>query len=530
MDSSSLTPLGTLLQRAVTNIARYDQHLEQKSTEQTIHVPNTGNVLLHAYEQLRNASENIEDHLLFQNAIKRFYKRNLPFAIHKRPKDLGHELIIELTQAEYLQNDTVPLSLVTQLDTLITDLYEAYWQITRHDSALTSETTQRWILEILTVKSEQLFHNPIRLLSFATFAHTHLSERIAVEDFLVSGETIDTGDYPVVLYLAVHKALLKSNDANARNSLYDLYSVSPANIQLFIDFNKKYDNLAGSKTTAKIARIISRNGAPLRIIRSAFFSKKEEHIPDTINTRTLVLNHLEATIDAEYRLVRHTMKLGVIKSIIFLLITKALIGLIIEVPYDLAVTGSIVLLPLIVNLLFPPVFIAATALTFRMPSAANKKALVDYIDTLLYSPQAAIRHLKPPQTVGRAYLFNTLYVAMFIVVFYLVADRLATLGFNIVQGIIFFIFLSPASFLGYRLTVQITELEIVTTYQGFIAILRDFLYAPFIFVGRRISYRFSQMNIIAQILDIIIELPLKTTLKLLRQWTIFLNNKKDELL
>jgi hypothetical protein len=38
------------------------------------------------------------------------------------------------------------------------------------------------------------------------------------------------------------------------------------------------------------------------------------------------------------------------------------------------------------------------------------------------------------------------------------------------------------------------------------------------------------MNIIAQILDIVVDLPLKTTLKLIRQWTAFLNNKKDELI
>jgi hypothetical protein len=134
------------------------------------------------------------------------------------------------------------------------------------------------------------------------------------------------------------------------------------------------------------------------------------------------------------------------------------------------------------------------------------------------------------QPTGRSYFFNTVYAIMFVGVFYLVAEQLRVLEFNIVQGIIFFVFLSTASFLGYRLTVQIKELEIVSRHHGFIALIRDFLYAPFIFVGRKISYRFARMNIIAQILDIVIELPLKTVLRLMRQWTAFLNNKKDELL
>jgi hypothetical protein len=119
---------------------------------------------------------------------------------------------------------------------------------------------------------------------------------------------------------------------------------------------------------------------------------------------------------------------------------------------------------------------------------------------------------------------------MFVGVFYVVARQLIALDFNVVQGLIFFLFLSTASFLGYRLTQQIRELEIVSRSQGFITLIRDFLYAPFIFVGQKISYRFAKMNIIAQLLDIVIELPLKTVLRLLRQWSAFLNSKKDELL
>ena len=53
---------------------------------------------------------------------------------------------------------------------------------------------------------------------------------------------------------------------------------------------------------------------------------------------------------------------------------------------------------------------------------------------------------------------------------------------------------------------------------------------PFIAVGQQISYRYSQVNIVATILDLLIELPLKTILRLVRQWTQFLNQKKDELI
>jgi hypothetical protein len=36
------------------------------------------------------------------------------------------------------------------------------------------------------------------------------------------------------------------------------------------------------------------------------------------------------------------------------------------------------------------------------------------------------------------------------------------------------------------------------------------------------------MNVVALVLDTLIELPLKTALRLIRQWTGFLDDKKDQ--
>jgi len=210
--------------------------------------------------------------------------------------------------------------------------------------------------------------------------------------------------------------------------------------------------------------------------------------------------------------------------------TKAFIGLVVEIPYDLMVYGVIIVLPLAVNLVFPPLFIALMTITFKLPSRANTNAITDFVNSMLYRGDIPPTVIKASQIKGKSYVYNTIYSIVFIGVFLLVADTLNKLQFNIVQGVIFFIFLSTASFLGYRLTLRIKELEIITASQGLISLLRDSLYAPFIYVGQKISFRFSKMNIAAQVLDIVIELPLKTIFRLVRQWTIFLSNKRDELL
>lgn len=530
MKTNVPTKLNDVLQSALKAIEQADQHQHRADQQAKLHVPNIGQVLSSAYEQLRNASENIEDHLLFQRAILRFYKRNLSLIARQAPKNLGYEMVVELTQAAYVQNDSVSEQTVRALDTLIAAQYAIYWRLV-DEAGVPTETARVWMLEVLSVSSEYLFNDPLRVLSFAHFAQNHFQEHIVVAEYVVEGELIDPRDYAKVLYIAIHRALLKSDDANIRTALMNLYRVKATDAIALSAFNREYDRLAASKTVTKLARIVSKNGAPLRMLRATFFDAAHPVDSVMVAQSSKALSLIDGQIDQEYKQVRRRLNAGTIKSIIFLLITKALIGLLIEIPYDLAVYGAIFFMPLAINLLFPPVFIAITALTFKLPTAANKTALLEYLEVMLFEqPSRSKLVIKGTQTVGKSVVFNIVYGLMFVTAFYLVADRLAALHFNIVQGVIFFVFLSTASFLGYRLTLQVKELEIVTTSQGAVALIRDFLYAPFIFVGQHISYRFSQMNIIAQILDLVIELPLKTVLRLTRQWTVFLNAKKDELL
>lgn len=522
--AQKISQMGELLQQFTTNIAAHDTYNVSKQKGETLHVPNLANAVLYAYEQLRNASENIEDHLLLQRAILRYYRRTLALN-HVVPKDIGKELIIELTQAEYLANDSVPLAQIDEIEALIARYHRSYQAATPNER----RTLERWMFELLAVETEQLLDSPVRIISFARFAHAHLSQTIDYQKALKGDTSVGQNDYSTLLYIAIHKALLKSDDANIRSELLALHNITPADTAQFIAFNQAYDTLAASKATVTLTRFVNKNGAPLRVIRATFFDEHEEQYPITIADQAQTINTVQARIDSEYKEVRKRINKGVLRSVIFLLITKTLVGLVIEVPYDLAIYGAIIVLPLIVNLLFPPVFLALTALTFRIPGEANKRAIVDYIEGLLYE-KGTTPKLRYSESVDNRTAFNVVYAVVFVGAFYLVADRLAALGFNIVQGVIFVVFLSTASFLGYRLTLQIKELELLTTNQGFIALVRDFLYAPFIFVGQRISYRFGQLNIIAQILDAAIDLPLKTMVRLIRQWTVFLNNKKDELL
>src|SRR4051812_28913385 len=97
-----ISPLNELLQQQLAIAAQRDQHAANLNASGTpLEIPGTGKILSSAYEQLRNAAEYAEEHLLLQRAIKRFCKRNL-FLTRHDTKGLGNELIVELVQAGYI--------------------------------------------------------------------------------------------------------------------------------------------------------------------------------------------------------------------------------------------------------------------------------------------------------------------------------------------------------------------------------------------------------------------------------------------
>lgn len=530
---SQLNQLGTQLVDSLIRIDAYESDVLARRDKETIHIPTVGSKLSTAYEQLRNASEYAEDNLLRQRAIRRYLRRVLSFHEHIGTKPFAEELVTELTQSEYLPNDHMTKGDIKAISEHIKHYYGAYWQYAKIESSSSKRLRfQGWMLDVLSVRCEQVLQSNIRQLSFTHFAYTYLQPKLSLKKLLRGGESIDEKDYSLVLYIAIQRAILKSDDASIRAALIDSYRQDIGLIHNFEAFNAKFDQLYDSKTVAYASRIVSRNGATLRMLYTGFYTHDAPISPQAFKTEDSLEYSLRQHIEKEYEALNKRLDKGILRSIAFLLITKSIIGVGVEVPYDLFVGGHILWTPLFINLFFPAVFIAISRLTLSTPTGRNTDAIIAHTHHMLYedasdnSSSYAIRIPRATPSLG----FNILYVTMFVLVFGALSYVLYRLQFNIVQGVIFFIFLSTASFLAFRLSNQIREIEEVHLSQGSLALLRDVLYMPFIYVGQQISFRYSKVNIVANILDILIELPLKTVLRLARQWTQFLNSKKDELI
>lgn len=492
----------------------------------TIHVDGVGSRLSFAYEQLRNAAEYSEQHLLLRRSIERFLQRNINF---RRFTPLGQELVIELTQARYLKNDSIAKRTVQQIDEILQGFIDLY-----HGTLTAGERNRTvaagWVLQAASVHIEQALMPQPRTRPFVDFAYRHYFEAIDDQAFV---QDIDGVRYQMAVYCAVHRAIMKSDMATVR--AYALASQvipqkSEDHAAYFVQVNHLIDELFNVPVTNRIMRLIGQYGAPMRILREVVVT--QPHIDELLPQPKSLLGRVRTTTTEQYALVRTRLNNGISRSVAFVAITKILIGLVIEIPYDLVRYGAILWPPLVLNVLFPPIYMLTLGLGIRPPSSKNGEMIERHVERILYeTDQKPIRYRLRRRVSSPALnrTFNALYAGVVLVWVVVLAWLLSQLGFNIVSGVIFFVFLSTVSFLGFRLTQTARELEMIESRRGALSLITDFLYTPFIRIGHWLSDRYAQVNVVARVLDVLIEMPLKFGLRFMRQWAGFLRDKQEEM-
>ena len=96
-----MNTLNNQAKKFITTLAaaqQYRDHTAAASTKaDTFHVVGAGRTISTLYEQLRNAAEYSEDHLLLQRAIRRFYTRLFITGDIPQLDSSGDELVTEVT-------------------------------------------------------------------------------------------------------------------------------------------------------------------------------------------------------------------------------------------------------------------------------------------------------------------------------------------------------------------------------------------------------------------------------------------------
>ncbi|MDR1032944.1 MAG: hypothetical protein LBL84_02955 [Candidatus Nomurabacteria bacterium] len=516
--------------KRVNALDQLKQHdTKEREAETTFHVDGLGKSIMAGYESLRNAAEYTESHTLFQRAMMRFFQRNFSGANDRQIDSLATELVVELTLSGYIENDTVTEKKMGVIKRLIRE----HWELYRKKQRVKGVDLKAYVIAPLAARVEDVLFPYSKGFTVVQFAYEYFAKRYGHE----LDKELDKRRAHLTLLVATAKALLKPTEGAIRVDILSRYRMSVKNEADYIAMNRELDSIFKDSTTRRIERKVSNRSAPFRVLFRHI--EKSGNIGDIKTNGSRFLTECSWTIKEVYESTGKAIRSGVIKSIVFLIITKTILGVAAEVPFDLVAEGAIRWTPLIINLAFPPVYMLMLSLTLGTPSEYNTKLLEKQIKAVLYEAEKddklVLNKSKSVDNLlggaGHSGVFNFMYGVFFLSIIAVVSwFLLAFLHFNVASFIIFFVFVSTASFLCFRLSRLVREIEARNDgNQSFGQSLRDFLYMPFVTIGQWVSEKYAKINLVSNMLDLFVELPMKDVLRAIRRWNIFISSKKDEL-
>lgn len=487
------------------------------------------------YEKMRNAIEYREDHLIRRAAIERVFKRRL--VLNQNGKDIAEPLIKEMLWARYIENNTIPEEKIAEIQETI-DKYvyiRNEFLVGRPQKEQKMITT--WIMDIVSCEIEERLCPDQKREAFTNYVYQILRPMISLADPEINAD--------VQVYIAVERAFGKSDDPLIRYHLLELllpeltlgdWTTAQKLLPQFMKTYKRIEKDIAYEKGDVLKRFVKKETAPFLILRDLF----ETHIKDikTVLTSEEKLNFkVDEICRKRYDETQSKLRRAGVRSFIYIVLTKVVFAVALEVPYDLYLYKHIAYLPISINVLFPPVFMAAIILSTSVPGYENTKRIQGRIRQIITEDPTKEDQNTPHVVLGKktrrrsaslAIGFSVLYLLAFLISFGFIWYILSLLKFNIVSQGVFIVFLTLVTFFAYRIR-QISKEYLVEAKEGVLSPIADFFMLPLLRVGQWLSGEIAKINFIIFLFDFIIEAPFKAIFEVVEEWIRFVRIKKEEM-
>lgn len=519
------------LDQFIATATRSKDPKEQASVE-VITVSETVSKAASVYELIRNTLEFDEDHRLRRNAIRRFFKRRFG---EEDLKKLSADLLYELIWARYLPNKKVSFETVSEIQSILVKykpLFDAQDIQAKNFSDL-----NLWLLDLLSTEIEYHLQPPKVEEALASLAYQDLRERVEWTAMAVKKD-----DQDLQLFIAVHKAILKSNLHTLRFRIFCLYyphwTKSPAHeevreiadqLQTVVATIEKQINHPAAD---KLFRFVQGHTIVYHILSDLVLDDPQGFKAVTADEKAFNIRIAKAAAH-RYDRFRTRVTRTIVRAAFFLIITKFSLAIAVELPYDALIAHTTTWLPLIINILFPPILLVVIGFSARsIPERRNTEQIQKELAMVLgkATPTPIRFKMRQPWSHGlRRAMFNVLYFGMLVFSIVVIAGLLSLLNFNVMSTGFFLFFLSLVMFFGLKIRGTRRELVLVEGSGTMFGTAADVFFLPIVRVGRWMSLKAPRVNIFLFFLDFIVEAPFKAAIKLIEGWLAFLREKKEEI-
>lgn len=480
------------------------------------------------YEKARNAVEFRADHLIRRAAIERILKRRI--MLNGGGRNIAEQLIVELLWAKYIDSSLVD----NEKSTVIQRIIDRY--LTLKHAGGQSPIPWDTFVGLASSEIEETIVPAGKRIALSNFFYQAIRPKVALEH-------TNTEYANMLVYIAVERAYAGSDDALVTYHLLrviypDWFSATSETAaghreRLFSTMEmiaKSFRDPAGDR----LFRYVRSNTPPYLLIRD-FFMEAGEKARGILEDHVQFEQKLAEITSRRYHEIGDKVRRAVVRSFIYIFLTKMVFALALEAPYDLYVAKRIAYLPLGINTLLPPVLLFLVAGLFSVPGADNTKRLIDNVKTILFrfeslkdQPNPFVGKLPIRRPLLTA-VFSVFYLITYAVTFGLIHWGLRFLHFSIASELIFFFFIALVSFFAYRIRLSAKEYEMVDR-QGILEPLFDFFFLPILRAGHILSREIAKINIFIFLFDFVLEAPLKVIFEVAEEWIRFIRIKKEEII
>lgn len=514
--------------------------VQSKTTsDQNINVSEVLGSVAFLYERARNAVDYKGEHLLKRNAIERILKRQIWERPKRDPFEHATSLIRELIWARYVPNDSIPKNKAGEIAEIISkylSIYQLVSDAKENGEFVKPGELREWFLGVISCEIEEVLDPLIYYIDTLNYpVYLWLKKHFNWQD-----EDLGEKDKDIQLFIAVHRSLPKSDEPRIRYHLLRAYypdwrTVNEEQLESVIneifEIRKEIETQISSPIQPRIYRFVQRQSAAFLILKEVV----EENI-DQIEKLLKNEDKLEKTIRdvciRRYDEIRKRVNRGILRSVIYIFTSKVFFALLIEIPYETVFIGQLNMVALSINTIIPPSLMFLVGLTIKRPDEANTERIIGKIKSFVYKKKDKEKIKFSLVTNKRGGLmfriFVAIYALLFLITFAGLTSILASLGFNFLSGVIFFVFLSLILLFGYRVRFTATELSVKGEKERLISHLFTNITLPFLNLGVWISESFSRFNFLIVLMDFLIETPLKHIIRVFEEWTSFIREKREE--
>lgn len=488
------------------------------------------------YEKVRNAIDYQEEHLIRKNSIARMLKRRI--LMRERGSDIAAPLIRELIRAGYLKNDYFPENRIPDIERIIGKYVTLVNLSSQQQMDYKARNTLfKWLISVASFELEE-YLNP----SIKDDALVECMYKVIRPQIDISEEIADRADQDIQIYIAIHRALIKSDPSMLRYHLIHYYApgwryATAAEIPTYATYLpglvQHIEQQINNATSDRLFRYV-RRFAPIFIILRDILNEHPTDAEQVLRDPHRLAAAARQAAEKRYQDASARLSRGVVRSIIYIFLTKTIMAFLLELPYEGIFLHQIHLAPLAINVIFHPVLMFLIATSIRVPAEENTQRITHGIMEVVYNPaEKEIIGTREERIKTSKFLnavFSTFYGLAFIITFGFIIWLLKVMHFSIVSAFLFLFFLSVISFFGLRLRHNAQEMVMVVRRQGAGAIIFDFFAMPVLRAGRWISGKTSQINVFLFIMDFIIEAPFKVLIETVEDWVSFQRVKKEEII